>query len=84
MWKLGARHVLRYCTIHYITSFICCTPHQIFGLAYQEERDGRGMWHVWETAEVRTGFCWRDLRQKGHLEDLGVDRRIKLKWIFRK
>jgi hypothetical protein len=34
--------------------------------------------------EVRTEFCWGNLREKGHLEGPGVDRRLRLKWIFRK
>jgi hypothetical protein len=35
-------------------------------------------------AEVRTGFWWGNLRERDHLEDPGVDRRIILRWIFRK
>ena len=42
------------------------------------------MWHVWGTGEVRTGFWWEDLRERDHLEDLGVDGRIILKRIFKK
>jgi hypothetical protein len=42
------------------------------------------MWHIWETGEVHTGFWWGDLRQIYHLEDLGIDGRIILKWIFEK
>jgi len=34
--------------------------------------------------EVHTGFCWGNLRERDHLEDPGVDRRITLRWIFRK
>jgi hypothetical protein len=34
--------------------------------------------------EVHTGFWWGDLRKGDHLEDLGVDGRIILKWIFKK
>jgi hypothetical protein len=42
------------------------------------------MWHVWGRREVHTGFWWGDLREKDHLENLGVDGRIILKWIFKK
>jgi hypothetical protein len=34
--------------------------------------------------EVHTGFWRGDLSEGDHLEDLGVDGRIILKWIFRK
>jgi hypothetical protein len=34
--------------------------------------------------EVHTGFWWKDLREGDHLEDLDVDGRIILKWIFKK
>jgi hypothetical protein len=30
------------------------------------------------------GFWWGDLRERDHLGDQGVDRRIILKWIFKK
>jgi hypothetical protein len=30
------------------------------------------------------GFGWGDLREGDHLEDTGVDRRIILRWIFKK
>jgi hypothetical protein len=33
--------------------------------------------------EVHTGFWWGNLRERDHLEDPGVDRRITLRWIFR-
>jgi hypothetical protein len=42
------------------------------------------MSHIWETGEVLTGFWWGDLRERDHVEDLGVDERIILKWIFKK
>ena len=30
------------------------------------------------TGEVYTGFRWRDLRERDHLEDVGLDERIIL------
>jgi hypothetical protein len=31
---------------------------------------------------VHTGFWWGNLRERDHLEDLDIDGRIILKWIF--
>jgi len=36
------------------------------------------------TGEAYTGFWWRDLRERDHVYDSGVDGRIILRWIFRK
>jgi hypothetical protein len=33
---------------------------------------------------VYAGLWWGNLREKDHLEDLGVDGRIILRWIYRK
>jgi len=33
---------------------------------------------------VNTGFWWENLRERDHLEDPGLDWRIKLGWMFRK
>ena len=33
---------------------------------------------------VCTGFCWGNLRVRGHLEDLVIGGRIIFKWIFKK
>ena len=65
-------------------SFMICTPHRLFGWSNQEKRDGRGMWHVRETEEVRSVFWWWDPKERVHLEDLGVDGSITLKWIAKK
>jgi hypothetical protein len=31
-----------------------------------------------------TGIWWGNLKDRGHLRDPGLDRRIVLRWIFRK
>jgi hypothetical protein len=31
-----------------------------------------------------SGVWWGNLRERGHLEDPGVDKRIILRWMFRK
>jgi len=33
---------------------------------------------------VHTGFWWGDPRKKDHVQDLGVDGKIILKWIFKR
>jgi len=42
------------------------------------------MWHVWGRGEAYTGFWWENLRERDHLEDVGKDGRIILRWTFRK
>jgi hypothetical protein len=32
---------------------------------------------------VHTEFLWENLLERDHLEDLGIDGRIILKWIFK-
>jgi len=44
------------------------------------------MWYAWETGEVHTGL-WGGgghLRERDHLENLGVGGRMLLKLIFKK
>jgi hypothetical protein len=40
------------------------------------------MWNVWEAGEVHTDYWYGDLRKRGHLEDLDVEKRITVKWLF--
>jgi hypothetical protein len=41
------------------------------------------MWHVWVRGEKHTQFQWANLQEGDHLEELGIDRRMILKWILR-
>jgi hypothetical protein len=56
----------------------------LLGRKSQEERDGRVMLHLRLRREVHRDFFLRNLRERDHLEDLGVDERIILKWIVMK
>jgi len=42
------------------------------------------MYHTWGREEASTGFWWGNLRERDYLEDPCIDRRIILRWIFRK
>jgi hypothetical protein len=42
------------------------------------------MWYVTGTGVMHTGFWWGDLRERDHLEDISVDGRIPLIWVFKK
>jgi hypothetical protein len=33
--------------------------------------------------EVHTGIWWGNLRERDHLDDLGIDGRIIFKWMFK-
>jgi hypothetical protein len=59
------------------------SPNIILGIKYRRMRwvrhenlRGRG--------ELCTGFLWGNLRERDYLEDLGVDGKIILRWIFGK
>jgi hypothetical protein len=42
------------------------------------------MWRVWGRKEGCTGCWWGNLRERGRWGDPDVDRRIILRWMFRK
>jgi hypothetical protein len=41
-----------------------------------------GMWNVWARGEVPAGFWWENLKERDYLEDLVLDEKVILKWIF--
>jgi hypothetical protein len=42
------------------------------------------MWHVWGTGRGHTEFSWGDLMERYHFENLGLDGRMILKFVFKK
>ena len=67
-----------------IISFIPSIRHYILLTSPdQKASDGCEMWYVWERRKNHRGFRWRNMKERGQLEDLSIDIRI-LKWIFKK
>jgi len=57
-----------------------CTPHTI----KSKRMRWAGHIYIWGRGEAFTGFWRGNLSKRDHLGDPGVDRRIILRWIFRK
>ena len=67
----------------HMKTFIICVPHQILsGWSNQGKWDGQGMWHIWDRTEMQTGFWWGKLKERDHLEDIGIDGSLILKLIL--
>jgi hypothetical protein len=62
-------------------SFIFCTPpHILLGRSNQGELGRRDMWHAWERNVYRV--LMESQKERDHLEDQGVDGRMRSEWIF--
>jgi len=46
-------------------------------------RDEQGMWYVLQEKEMYTTFLMVSLKRRGHLGDVGLDRKIIIKWVLR-
>jgi hypothetical protein len=42
------------------------------------------MWQIWGRTGLDPGFWWGNPKEKGHLEDPGIDKRIILKRLLNK
>jgi hypothetical protein len=42
------------------------------------------MWHIEGRREMRAGICWGKQKERGHLKELGIDKRIILKSPLKK
>jgi hypothetical protein len=42
------------------------------------------MWHAWERREKCTRFWWESQKERDHLEDQGVDGKMRSEWILRR
>jgi hypothetical protein len=45
---------------------------------------GRPRWTGPERGKLHKGFWWKNLSERDHLKDLGIDGRVMLKWAFKK
>ena len=41
------------------------------------------MWRIWEKEKMTAEFWWGNLTEGNHSEDLGIDERVMLKYIFK-
>ena len=46
--------------------------------------NGKGKWQARGRKEIYRWLCWKNLKEKDHLENIGVDGKIILKWILKK
>jgi hypothetical protein len=54
-----------------------------FSLANQAESDEWSLWQIRVRGEVHAGICWRDIRRRDNLENLGLDERSIFKRMGR-
>ena len=62
-----------------LTKTLYSSP-DIIRVISQKEWNWRGLWHVWGRVEMHTEFWWGSLRERDHLQDISIDRKMILKW----
>jgi len=40
--------------------------------------------HILGRTEMHAGFWWGNMKERDHIEDLGTDKKIILKWLLKK
>jgi hypothetical protein len=65
-------------------SFMMCSSHHLLSDKIKEDEMGRVCGTYGGRREMYTGFWRRKLEERDHLEVLGIDERILLKWILKK
>jgi hypothetical protein len=46
--------------------------------------NGEGMWQARGRKKIYRWFCWKNLKERERLENIGADGKIILKWILKK
>jgi hypothetical protein len=59
---------------------VICTPTKYYCDDQINNNEMGGVLSKYGGGDVHTGFWWENLRERGQLEDAGVDGRIILKW----
>jgi hypothetical protein len=70
-----------------VRSLTICTPHQILFGSSNHQIKKHEICGACSTYEERRDLYWdwrRNLRERDHLEDPGIDRKIILRWNFKK
>ena len=60
--------------------FVCLTKYYLCD-KFKENEMGRAC-GTWRRREMHTGCWWGKLKERDHLEDLGIDGSLVLKWIL--
>jgi hypothetical protein len=46
--------------------------------------NGKGMWKARGSKEIYRWLCWKNLKERDNLKNIGIDGKIILKWILKK